>query len=89
MAHGPHARQELRGDELVDAARSPPGVTRAWMRAGVHRALTSSNRPASAHDIAEVMPCAQGHRIAVNRLDRILDPFVVTHVARRVESANA
>ena len=59
------------------------------MRASVFDALASFDRPASAYDIAEAVSKARGKRVAANSVYRILDLFVGTNLARRVESANA
>ncbi len=47
------------------------------------------DRPASAYDIAEAVGQARGRRVAANSIYRILDLFVATNLALRVESANA
>ena len=47
------------------------------------------DKPASAYDIAEAVSKARGKRVAANSVYRILDLFVGTNLARRVESANA
>jgi len=52
-------------------------------------ALAGRARPASAYDIAESVSAARGRRIAANSVYRILDLFVRTNLARRIESANA
>jgi Fur family zinc uptake transcriptional regulator len=59
------------------------------MRAAVFDALAAFDKPASAYDIAEEVSKAQGRRVAANSVYRILDLFVGTNLARRVESANA
>ena len=59
------------------------------MRASVFDALAGFDRPASAYDIAEAVSKARGKRVAANSVYRILDLFVGTNLARRVESANA
>jgi Fur family zinc uptake transcriptional regulator len=48
-----------------------------------------AERPASAYDIAESVGQRRGKRVAANSVYRILDLFVRTNLARRVESANA
>lgn len=69
---------------LVDAGEQ-------WtdMRADVFAALAGRDRPASAYDIAEDVGARRGKRVAANSVYRILDLFVRTNLARRVESANA
>ena len=59
------------------------------MRASVFDALAAFDKPASAYDIAEAVSKARGKRVAANSVYRILDLFVGTNLARRVESANA
>ena len=59
------------------------------MRAAVFEALAGFDKPASAYDIAEAVSKARGKRVAANSVYRILDLFVGTNLARRVESANA
>lgn len=59
------------------------------MRADVFAALAAQDRPASAYDIAESVSSRRGKRVAANSVYRILDLFVRTNLARRVESANA
>ena len=59
------------------------------MRAEVFEALSAQPRPASAYDIAEAVSNARGKRVAANSVYRILDLFVASNLARRIESANA
>ena len=59
------------------------------MRADVFAALAAQHRPASAYDVAEGLSATLGRRVAANTVYRILDLFVRTNLARRVESANA
>ncbi len=59
------------------------------MRASIFGALAAFDRPASAYDIAEAVSKIEGRRVAANSVYRILDLFVGTNLARRVESANA
>jgi len=59
------------------------------MREAIFDALSSFDRPASAYDIAEKVSQSQGRRVAANSVYRILDLFVSSNLARRVESANA
>ena len=87
-----HAHHEHSGSGLVDAARTAlAGAGEQWtqMRADVFTALAERDRPASAYDLAETVSAAQGRRVAANSIYRILDLFVRTNLARRVESANA
>jgi Fur family zinc uptake transcriptional regulator len=87
-----HRHHEHSGSRLVGAARA--AMTEAgeqWtrMRADVFEALAARDRPASAYDLAETVSAHQGRRVAANSIYRILDLFVRTNLARRVESANA
>lgn len=87
-----HKHLEHSGDGLIAAARS--ALTQAgeqWteMRADVFAALAECDRPASAYDLAETVSSQRGKRVAPNSVYRILDLFVRTNLARRVESANA
>jgi Fur family transcriptional regulator, zinc uptake regulator len=87
-----HAHTEHSGPDL--AAEAEAALTRAgeqWtaMRASVFDALARQQRPVSAYDIAEAVGQARGKRVAANSVYRILDLFVRTNLANRVESANA
>jgi Fur family zinc uptake transcriptional regulator len=88
-AHQHHIHE---GESLKDAARDRlTGRGEQWtdMREAVFEALASFDRPASAYDIAEAVSNKQGRRVAANSVYRILDLFVGSNLARRVESANA
>ena len=87
-----HAHHEHAGESLVRAARAAlteAGEQWTLMRADVFAALARHERPASAYDIADSVSTARGKRVAANSVYRILDLFVRTNLARRVESANA
>ncbi|MBC7491413.1 MAG: transcriptional repressor [Novosphingobium sp.] len=87
-----HAHHDLSGAHLVAAARGAlenQGELWTDMRADVFAALSGCERPASAYDIAESVGKAREKRVAANSVYRILDLFVRTNLARRVESANA
>lgn len=87
-----HHHHEHSGDKLVTAARNAlvnSGEQWTEMRADVFEALAANDRPASAYDIAEGVSKLRGKRVAPNSVYRILDLFVRTNLARRVESANA
>lgn len=87
-----HIHHEHSGDGLVTAARSAllaAGEQWTEMRADVFSALSERDRPASAYDLAESVSALRGKRVAPNSVYRILDLFVRTNLARRVESANA
>jgi Fur family zinc uptake transcriptional regulator len=87
-----HHHHEHSGAGLIDAARaSLTSAGEQWtdMRGAVFAALASRDRPSSAYDIAESVGMRRGRRVAANSVYRILDLFVRTNLARRVESANA
>ena len=89
---GHHHHHEVSGDSLIDAARDAlveAGEQWTDMRADVFRALAEAARPASAYDIAEDLSSTRGKRVAANSVYRILDLFVRTNLANRIESANA
>lgn len=87
-----HAHSEHSGDTLIAAAaRVMTEAGEQWtsMRESVFRVLTQLDRPASAYDIAEAVGAMMGKRVAANSIYRILDLFVRTNLANRIESANA
>lgn len=87
-----HPHRELTGDRLIAAARKAlETVNEQWtdLRADVFADLARHGRPASAYDIAESLSAARGKRVAANSVYRILDLFVRTNLANRIESANA
>jgi|SRR5687768_17573361 Fur family transcriptional regulator, zinc uptake regulator len=87
-----HSHQLHEGHSLRDAAArriTERGEQWTDMRAAVFDALAGFDKPASAYDIAEAVSKARGRRVAANSVYRILDLFVNTNLARRVESANA
>ncbi|WP_338241935.1 Fur family transcriptional regulator [Aurantiacibacter hainanensis] len=87
-----HKHHEHSGDRLVDeAGRVLADAGEQWtaMREDVFRALADQERPASAYDIAEEVGKRRGKRVAANSVYRILDLFVRTNLANRIESANA
>jgi Fur family zinc uptake transcriptional regulator len=87
-----HDHKLHKGDALRDAARDrlkAEGEQWTDMRAAVFDALASFDKPASAYDVTEAVSKAKGRRIAANSVYRILDLFVASNLARRVESANA
>ena len=89
---GNHHHHQFTGESLIDAARMAlveAGEQWTDMRADVFAALASRERPASAYDIAEDVGAQRGKRVAANSVYRILDLFVRTNLARRVESPNA
>ena len=87
-----HNHHEHSGARLVseaEAALEKSGEQWTDMRADVFRALATYGRPASAYDIAEEVGRNRGKRVAANSVYRILDLFVRTNLANRIESANA
>lgn len=72
----------------AQAALERAGEQWTSMRAAVFDALARCDRPASAYDIAEAVSKAEGRRVAANSVYRILDLFVASNLARRVESVN-
>ena len=87
-----HDHRKLAGTALVNAARATMlAAGEQWtdMRADVFRALADGARPLSAYDIAEDLSARRGKRVAANSVYRILDLFVRTNLANRLESANA
>jgi Fur family zinc uptake transcriptional regulator len=87
-----HDHHEHSGASLVTEARNAlveAGEQWTEMRADVFSALADRERPASAYDLAESVSALRGKRVAPNSVYRILDLFVRTNLARRVESANA
>lgn len=87
-----HDHQETKGKALTRAARAVlenSGEQWTGMRESIFEALARFPKPASAYDIAEAVSKVQGRRVAANSVYRILDLFVQSNLARRVESANA
>jgi Fur family zinc uptake transcriptional regulator len=87
-----HHHHEHSGAKLVDEARAAlTAADEQWtgMRADVFAALAEFDKPASAYDIAEALSASRGKRVAANSVYRILDIFVKTNLANRIESANA
>lgn len=87
-----HKHQLHEGESLRDAARqrlTRQGEQWTGMREAVFEALASFEKPASAYDVAEAVSKTQGRRVAANSIYRILDLFVSSNLARRVESENA
>ncbi|MCW1401561.1 transcriptional repressor [Novosphingobium sp. MW5] len=87
-----HQHHEHHGEALASEAQSAlQAAGEQWteMRADVFAALAERDKPASAYDVAEDVSKLRGKRVAANSVYRILDLFVRTNLARRVESANA
>lgn len=87
-----HHHHEQGGAALADAAQAAlvdAGEQWTDMRADIFSVLATYEKPASAYDIADQVSQKRGKRVAPNSVYRILDLFVSTNLARRVESANA
>ena len=87
-----HDHKLHEGEALKIAARArltKQGEQWTDMRAAVFESLASFDKPASAYDIAEAVSKKLGRRVAANSVYRILDLFVGSNLARRVESENA
>ena len=87
-----HAHAHHHGAELAAAAQSEleaKGEQWTALRSAVFDILSGFERPASAYDITEQLSAAQGRRVAANSVYRILDLFVQSNLAQRIESANA
>ncbi|MET0248444.1 MAG: Fur family transcriptional regulator [Sphingobium sp.] len=87
-----HQHHEPTGASLADAAQKAlEGRAEQWtpMRAAIFDALAAQEKPVSAYDIADLVSQARGKRVAPNSVYRILDLFVASNIAMRVESANA
>jgi len=87
-----HKHHEHKGEDLAVAARrSLEAAGEQWteMRESIFAALAEIEKPASAYDIADSVSRKRGKRVAPNSVYRILDLFVRTNLARRVESINA
>jgi Fur family zinc uptake transcriptional regulator len=89
---GHHHHHEFSGASLLTAAQQAlkdKGEQWTDMRAAIFDALAKEGKPTSAYDIADMVSQARGKRVAPNSVYRILDLFVATNLAIRVESANA
>ncbi|MCU6455824.1 transcriptional repressor [Sphingomonas sp. A2-49] len=92
MAGHAHDHHEPQGADLTRAAQATlekSGEQWTQMRANVFEALAGFAKPASAYDIAEALSKSEGRRVAANSIYRILDVFVASNLARKVESSNA
>lgn len=91
-AHHHHHHEEPAGERLAEAARAvleKQGEQWTEMRAAIFELLAESDKPSSAYDIADRLSQARGKRVAPNSVYRILDLFVASNLALRIESANA
>ncbi len=87
-----HAHHEHHGASLTQEAQTTlEAAGQQWteMRALIFDVLATFKTPASAYDIAEKVSTRRDKRVAPNSVYRILDLFVETNLAQRVESANA
>ncbi|MCC7248253.1 MAG: transcriptional repressor [Lysobacter sp.] len=87
-----HRHKEPRGAALIAAAKAAvEAAGEQWtaLRASVFEALATNSKPASAYEVTEVVSRIEGRRVTANTVYRILDLFVSTNVALRIESANA
>ena len=87
-----HHHLEPTGDSLAGEAKyvlQQQGEQWTDMRAAIFDVLASFEKPASAYDIADLVSRKRGKRVAPNSVYRILDLFVKSNLAMRVESANA
>ena len=87
-----HDHVNRTGSDLAEAARTAltaKGEQWTDMRGSVFAALAGFDGPVSAYDVAESVGRLLGRRVAANSVYRILDIFVATNVAKRVESRNA
>ena len=89
MSHVHHSHSGAGLSQAAQTTMEKSGEQWTPMRAAVFQALASFDRPASAYDIAEKVSQDQQRRVAANSVYRILDLFVGSNLARRVESANA
>ncbi len=94
MAHAAHKHDHVEpsGDALAAAARDvliARGEQWTEMRAAIFDVLAQRDRPASAYDIADAVSQRRGKRVAANSVYRILDLFVASNLAMRIESVNA
>lgn len=89
---GQQHHHEHGSESLADAAKHAlVNAGEQWtnMRADIFAVLATYDKPASAYDIADQVSQRRGKRVAPNSVYRILDLFVATNLARRVESSNA
>ena len=92
MGKHEHPHVEATGASLARAAQDAlEKGGEAWtdMRAQIFDAVAEIGKPASAYEIADIVSQKRGKRVAPNSVYRILDLFVRTNLARRVESINA
>jgi len=86
-----HKHDEHAGEALTDAAKqqlSKAGEQWTQMRQDIFEILAGFKKPASAYDIADLVSKKRGKRVAPNSIYRILDLFVDTNLASKIESSN-
>ena len=88
-AHHHHEHAGVSLAHAAEVALVDAGEQWTDMRADIFAVLATFEKPASAYDIADLVSQKRGKRVAPNSVYRILDLFVATNLARRVESANA
>ena len=82
----------MTGDALVAKAQKAlveAGEQWTNMRKDVFVELARHDKPASAYLIADNLSQARGKRVAANSVYRILDLFVASNLANKIESSNA
>ncbi|UAJ12758.1 Fur family transcriptional regulator [Glacieibacterium megasporae] len=87
-----HKHRLPAGPALVTAARSAferAGDQWTDLRATVFDVLINFEKPASAYEITDAVSKATARRVTANTVYRILDLFVASNIAARVESSNA
>ena len=87
-----HSHCHATGEALVaQAQKALVEAGEQWtdMRKDVFVELARHERPASAYLIADNLAQARGKRVAANSVYRILDLFVATNLAIKIESSNA
>lgn len=92
MGQHRHQHVEATGESLAGEAQytlEQQGEQWTEMRAAIFDVLAGFDKPASAYDIADLVSQRRGKRVAPNSVYRILDLFVKSNLAMRVESANA
>lgn len=86
-----HTSETVSAERMATAEATLERMGEQWtpLRQSVYQALASFHQPASAYDIAERVSSNEGRRIAANTVYRILDLFVASNLAKRIESRNA
>ena len=87
--HDHHDHQGAALSEAASAVLEAAGERWTDMRAQIFDVLSTLDRAASAYEITELVSKLRNRRVAPNSVYRILDLFVATNLAKRVETANA